>query len=63
MTTTTMKRSAKISEPSAIKWQRADKAALASFDPCTKVCVMNCGPHLDDPRSPEERELLCTDCI
>ena len=44
------------------KWQRADPAELAAFDPSTKVCVMNCGPHADDPRSAAERKLLCSDC-
>lgn len=44
------------------EFPRADPAALAAFDPRTKVCTMNCGPSLDDPRSPEERRFLCTDC-
>ena len=42
--------------------ERADPAALAAFDPRTKACTMNCGPSFDDPRSPEERRLLCPDC-
>lgn len=45
-----------------ITFPRADRAALAAFDPATKVCSMNCGPHLDDLRSPEERRFLCEDC-
>lgn len=43
-------------------WPRADPEALAAFDPSTKVCVMNCGPHADDPRSSKERKFLCQDC-
>lgn len=45
-----------------IAWPRADAAAVAEFDPTTKVCVMNCGPHDDDPRSDKERKLLCDEC-
>lgn len=45
-----------------IEWPRADPDALAAFDPATKVCTMNCGPHARDPRSREERLFLCTDC-
>lgn len=45
-----------------IDWTRADPAELAAFDPATKVCNMNCGPHKDDPRSAEERLFLCDDC-
>lgn len=41
---------------------RADPAALAQFDIRTKVCVMNCGPHRDDPRDVKERRFLCNDC-
>lgn len=41
---------------------RADPKELARFDPSTKKCTMNCGPHSDDPRSREERKFLCTDC-
>lgn len=47
----------------AIDWPRADPAELAAFDPRTKVCTMNCGPHTDDPRTQAERLLLCTDCL
>jgi hypothetical protein len=46
-----------------IVWQRADKAELARFDPASKVCTMNCGPHRDDPRTDAERKLLCDDCM
>lgn len=42
---------------------RADPVALAKFDPRTKVCTMNCGPHKDDPRDAKERKFLCTDCL
>lgn len=45
-----------------IDWPRADPVALADFDPATKTCVMNCGPHGLDPRSREERKFLCSDC-
>jgi hypothetical protein len=48
--------------PQPIVWTRADPAALARFDPSTKQCLMNCGPHRDDPRSAAERKLLCDDC-
>lgn len=41
---------------------RVDPAALAKFDPNTKVCTMNCGRHRDDPRSYAERKFLCDDC-
>ena len=45
-----------------IEWPGADPGALAAFDPAAKVCTMNCGPHVRDPRSREERLFLCTDC-
>lgn len=45
-----------------IEWPRADPAELAKFDPSTKVCGMNCGPHSLDPRSRVERLFLCDDC-
>ena len=48
--------------PQPIVFPRADPEALAAFDPRTKVCQMNCGPHRDDPRSPKERLFLCGDC-
>ncbi len=41
---------------------RADPEALAKFDPATKICTMNCGPHLSDMRSKKERMFLCDDC-
>ena len=44
-------------------FQRADPNALTAFDPRTKVCTMNCGPTVGDPRSPEERRFLCQDCV
>ncbi|KUG40589.1 hypothetical protein ALP79_200364 [Pseudomonas savastanoi pv. fraxini] len=31
--------------PAPIGWPRADPAALDKFDPATKTCTMNCGPH------------------
>lgn len=43
-------------------FQRADPTALAAFDPGTKHCTMNCGPHRDDPRDNAERKFLCDDC-
>lgn len=43
-------------------WPRADPEALAAFDPDTKTCTMNCGPHAADPRSSKERKFLCQDC-
>lgn len=45
-----------------IEWPRADPAALDKFDPATKTCTMNCGPHAHDPRSRKERLFLCSDC-
>lgn len=47
----------------ALHFTRADPAALARFDPKTKLCTMNCGPHRDDPRTDAERKLLCGDCV
>jgi hypothetical protein len=52
-----------IQPPTRIDWPRADPSALASFDPHTKICTMNCGPSRDDPRTWQERQLLCTDCL
>jgi len=46
-----------------LEWPRADPAALARFDPRTKLCTMNCGPHREDPRTNAERKLLCGDCV
>lgn len=45
-----------------IVWPRADPEKLKDFDPRTKYCIMNCGPHRDDPRSRAERIFLCNDC-
>ncbi|MDH4602403.1 hypothetical protein [Pseudomonas syringae] len=62
---TTKVRNAKLARPAAeklIDWPRADPVALAAFDPASKTCMMNCGPHGLDPRSREERKLLCDDC-
>lgn len=58
-------RKIKPTQPAAdtpIDWPRADPAALANFDPATKTCNMNCGPHAQDPRCRNERLLLCSDC-
>lgn len=44
-------------------WPRADPAELIRFDPTTKLCTMNCGPHINDPRDEAERKLLCEDCL
>lgn len=44
-------------------WERADAAALLRFDPATKYCTMNCGPHRDDPRSAVECKFLCDECL
>lgn len=44
-------------------YQRADPAELASFNPATKVCTMNCGPGAGDSRTANERKLLCDDCL
>ena len=59
-----MKRSNKTPPPplAPLMWTRADPATLASFDPRTKVCSMNCGPHADHPRSHAERAFLCPEC-
>lgn len=45
-----------------IEWPRADPAALAKFDPASKVCTMNCGQHGQDPRSRAELKFMCDDC-
>lgn len=44
-------------------WPRSDPAALAKFDPTTKLCTMNCGQSTNDPRSKEECKFQCDDCI
>lgn len=46
----------------AMTWTRADRAALATFDPQSKYCTHNCGRHTDDPRSDKERLYLCDLC-
>ncbi len=45
-----------------IEWTRADPAELAKFDPASRICTMNCGPHRLDPRTRAERIFLCDDC-
>lgn len=45
-----------------VQWPRADPAALAAFDPKTKVCSHNCGPSKEDPRTAKERLYLCDLC-
>ena len=42
---------------------RADRDALALFDPRLKICIMNCGPSTLDPRPAAERRFLCDDCM
>lgn len=44
-------------------YQRANPAELARFDPASKICTMNCGPAAGDPRTANERKLLCDDCL
>ncbi|HFZ2546479.1 TPA: hypothetical protein ACIJ26_005401 [Pseudomonas aeruginosa] len=51
-----------VASESSSDWPRADPAALAKFDPASKVCNMNCGPATGDPRSRAERLFLCDDC-
>jgi hypothetical protein len=53
----------KIANAKPIEFPRADPAELAKFDPITKVCTMNCGPHAQDPRTDKERRFLCDDCM
>ena len=57
-----MKRKPEQPAPTHLVFTRADPAALARFDPRTKVCSMNCGPHRLDPRSDTERAFLCPEC-
>lgn len=57
-----MKRKQPITAAVPIVFTRADPAALARFDPRTKVCSMNCGPHALDPRTDKERKFLCPEC-
>lgn len=50
-------------QPTApLVFPRANPDDLAQFDPATKQCTMNCGPHREDPRSDKERQFLCDDC-
>lgn len=46
-----------------ITFPRANPDELEGFDISTKQCMMNCGPHPEDPRSEKERRFLCTDCL
>ena len=46
-----------------LQWPRAHPADLARFDPRSRYCTMNCGPHAEDPRTEAERRLLCGDCV
>lgn len=46
-----------------LSFPRANQNELAAFDPSTKECTMNCGPHVADPRTAKERKLLCGDCL
>lgn len=52
----------KLPAEAPIAWTRADPAALARFDRRSKQCTMNCGPSRLDPRSDDERKLLCDEC-
>ena len=45
------------------EWPRANPDELKLFDEATKECTMNCGPHVNDPRTARERKFLCEDCI
>lgn len=49
-------------KPRVIAWPRTPPAELASFDPSTKICDMNCGRSAHDPRSDKEMKYQCTDC-
>lgn len=51
------------SAPVPIDFPRADPAELAKFDPATRWCHMNCGKHVQDPRTFKEIKLLCGDCL
>ncbi len=44
-------------------WPRANPDELKMFDEATKECTMNCGPHVNDPRTERERKFLCEDCV
>lgn len=58
-----MKNKQTVQPVKGIVFKRADSEALATFDPDTKRCVMNCGPHAQDPRSNKERQFFCDECI
>jgi hypothetical protein len=58
-----LKKMAPVKVVTPIEWPRASPVALASFDPRTKTCSMNCGPHALDPRTKEERLFLCDECF
>lgn len=45
------------------EWPRSDPAELSKFDPRTKVCTMNCGSAMGDPRSDAESKYQCGDCL
>lgn len=49
-------------EAKPLIFTRANPEALAAFDPRSKLCVMNCGPHAQDPRTAAERKFLCDEC-
>lgn len=57
-----MKKKQTIQPAKQIVFQRADPEALDMFDPDTKRCTMNCGPHAQDPRTNKERKFLCDEC-
>lgn len=50
-------------EAKPITFTRADPVALAAFDPRSKLCTMNCGPHAQDPRTEAECRFLCPECV
>src|SRR5574340_715743 len=53
----------KLMKSAQVNWCRADPVELSILDPTTRLCVMNCGPHRDDPRSDTERKRLCNDWL
>jgi len=54
---------AQLKQSLPFSFPRAEPDKMNGFDPTTKVCTMNCGPHRDDPRSEAERKFLCDDCL
>lgn len=50
-------------EPVPLTFTRAHPRDLEGFDPSSKRCTMNCGPHAQDPRSEAERRFLCPECV